>query len=333
MGGRRGAVLEGRVEGAAGQFAQGQFAHRRPVRLAGGALRNVVDQQHLPGRRGRSVCVGGGPAKRRQVGSLAWPGPDHRDHGGSPFRVGDAGDDDLGNPGDPAQHRLDHGWVDFHPAGDDHVVGPADNADRAGIGQREILGEEGPQAAGVNGERRMPRHVPVAAGDDRSADPDPSDGPRHGRSQAGGADHLPAVVAGRVLLGVDRHAHPVQRHPVIDATATGLAHPVGGDDPGPGLLGIVDQRQRGGRATDQDGGEGGQSGRRLRIRQHPVQLGGYQRGEPAAGRHAVHGGGEQLGGERRRGVQDDGFQTGGQRAEQHLHPGNVVGGQGEKPSA
>src|SRR5699024_8105880 len=86
-------------------------------------------------------------------------------------------------------------------------------------------------------------------------------------------------------VGIEPHADSVQRFAVVDATAAGFAHAVGGDDAAAGGAGGVQQFLLRGGAAHQDGAEAGQvcSGR-----QQSAQLGGHQRHV-----RAVAGGGAQ----------------------------------------
>ena len=133
-----------------------------------------------------------------------------------------------------------------------------------------------------------------------------------------------------VLL--ERHRDAVERAPVVDAPAAGLAHPVRrheADARGPGAL---EHGRVRGRTAEQDRGEGAQ-----RVERGPAgveqaqELGRDERGVRRAGA-----GGrlrERLGTEALAQVHHGGGCAGAGRAQQHLQPGDVVGGQREQPPA
>ena len=78
-------------------------------------------------------------------------------------------------------------------------------------------------------------------------------------------------------LVVGPHPHPVERHPVVDAPAARLAHPVGGHRVDPGRPGPVEDRRARRRPADQHRGEPGQRRRPARRVEQPDQLGGDDR--------------------------------------------------------
>src|SRR6185312_8739227 len=56
-------------------------------------------------------------------------------------------------------------------------------------------------------------------------------------------------------VGAHRDGDTVERPPVVDAAASGLGHPVRGDEPDAGRTSAIQQGLRGGRAAEQDGVE------------------------------------------------------------------------------
>ena len=154
----------------------------------------------------------------------------------------------------------------------------------------EVGGEEPAVLHHLRGQPRLPV-VPVE--EHRAADPD-----------APVAAHL------------DRD--PVERDPVVDAAAAGLAHPVRRDDVhvlggrGPSQGGL----HRG--AADQDGVERAQRLDVARRGEHPGQLGRDQRDVAPPAGHRV-GGGREVGVL----LEHHRVDAGQQRAEEHLDPGDV----------
>src|SRR5712692_2971837 len=106
-------------------------------------LRNLVDEVD-PARplerrqRGRAPAeVGHLLVRQRRVTA----NDERRDHL-TPTLVGQAGDDDVGDPGTEREHRLDLERVDVLPAADDHVVGAPDDVEiTVLVAVAEVAGE------------------------------------------------------------------------------------------------------------------------------------------------------------------------------------------------
>ncbi len=134
---------------------------------------------------------------------------------------------------------------------------------------------------------------------------------------------------------LDLRADAVEGPAVVDAPPAGLAGPVGRDDPHPRRPRPGQQRRRGRGRADEDGRVTAQGGDGLGVDrgrgvQQPHELRRHEGGQQL--RPGGRGGRRDEGlGSERAGRQHDGTGPGAHRPQQHLQPGDVVGGQRQDP--
>ena len=147
--------------------------------------------------------------------------------------------------GRPTLHRLlDVCKINLVTAGDHHVVRPTEDDQPPGVEVAPILGVKSAVRDSLSGEIGA---QPITREEGRTSDQDPT-----------------------VVREFDSDA--LQRLPVIDTTAAGLAHAVRGHDSDPSGSGPLHQTDLSWATADQDRAEAGQGCNHLAVTQRSVEL-------------------------------------------------------------